>query len=72
VTAEVNEHALLLVAPTLPAEQVLRLFDAAVELHERIPRSLGSLFPPRPERAPHEDRWLRGHWTPDPTGNAGS
>lgn len=41
VTAEVNEHVLLLNAPTLPAEQVLRLFDAAVELHERNPRSLG-------------------------------
>jgi hypothetical protein len=67
VTADVNENVLLLTAPTLPTEQVLRLFDAAVELHERIPRSLGSLFPPRPHRGPHEDRWLQGRWTPDPT-----
>ena len=72
VTAEVNEHVLLLSAPTLPAEQVLRLFDAAVELHERIPRSLGSLFPPRPQRAPFEERWLHGSWTPDPTGTGGA
>ena len=68
VTAETNEDVLLLTAPLLEPVEVLRLFDAAVQLEERIPRSLGSLFPPRPERAPHEDRWLQGHWSPDPTG----
>jgi hypothetical protein len=67
VSVEVNEDVLLLTSPLLPPEQVLRLFDAAVELHERIPRSLGSLFPHRPERAPHEGRWLQGHWSPEPT-----
>jgi len=67
VTAETNDDVLLLTAPLLPPVEVLRLFDAAVELHERIPRSLGSLFPPRPERSPHEDRWLQGHWSPEPT-----
>ena len=72
VTAEVHEDVLLLSAPQLPAEDVLRLFDAAVELHRRIPRSLGSLFPPRPERAPHEARWLQGRWSPDPTHDVGA
>lgn len=67
VTAETNGDVLLLSSPLLPAEQVLRLFDAAVELHERIPRSLGSVFPPRPERSPHEQRWLQGHWSAEPT-----
>ncbi|MGH3115485.1 MAG: DUF3137 domain-containing protein [Gaiellaceae bacterium] len=67
VTAEVNDDTLLLSAPQLPAEQVLRLYDAAVALHRRIPRSLPSLFPPRPHEGPYEDRWLQGHWTPDPT-----
>jgi hypothetical protein len=67
VTAETNEDVLLLTAPLLSPVEVLRLFDAAVELSERIPRSLGSLFPKRPERAPHEARWLQGHWSPEPT-----
>jgi Protein of unknown function (DUF3137) len=67
VTFEANEHVLLLSAPELPVEQVLRLYDAAVAIHRRIPRSLPSLFPPRPSEGPYEDRWLQGHWTPDPT-----
>jgi len=68
VTAETNDDVLLLSAPLLAPEQVLRLFDAAVELHERIPRSLASLFPARPARARHEARWLQGRWSADPTG----
>lgn len=67
VAVDVNENVVLLSAPELPAEQVLRLFDAAVAIHERIPRSLPSLFPPRPAEGPHEDRWLKGRWSPDPT-----
>jgi hypothetical protein len=27
-----------------------------------------SLFPPRPMRSAHEDRWLQGRWSPEPTG----
>jgi hypothetical protein len=68
VSVETNEDVMLLTSPLLPPAEVLRLFDAAVELSERIPRSLGSLFPKRPERAPGEDRWLQGHWSPEPTG----
>ncbi len=67
ITVDVKEDVVLLSAPQLPAELVLRLYDAAVEIHERIPRSLASLFPPRPTEGPHEDRWLQGHWTPEPT-----
>ena len=67
VTVDVNEDVLLLWAPELPAEQVLRLYDAAVAIHRRIPRSLPSLFPPRPAEGPYEDRWLQGRWSPDPT-----
>ncbi|MGH2635344.1 MAG: hypothetical protein ACRDHU_04275 [Actinomycetota bacterium] len=72
VTVEVNEDVVLLSAPLLPAEQVLRLYDAAVAIHKRIPRSLPSLYPPRPHEGPFEDRWLQGHWTPDPTGGVGT
>lgn len=67
VTVEVNQDVVLLWAPELPAEQVLRLYDAAVAIHRRIPRSLPSLFPPRPAEGPFEDRWLQGRWSPDPT-----
>jgi hypothetical protein len=67
VTAEVNEDVLLLSAPALPAEQVLRLYDAAVAIDRRLPRVLPSLFPRRPTEGPYEDRWLQGRWSPDPT-----
>jgi hypothetical protein len=72
VTLDVNENAVLLWARELPAEQVLRLYDAAVAIHERIPRSLPSLFPPRPTEGPYEDRWLQGRWSPDPTEGVGA
>jgi hypothetical protein len=67
VTVDVNGDVLLLTAPLLAAEQVLRLYDAAVAIHRRIPRSLASVYPPSPVEGPHEDRWLQGHWGPDPT-----
>jgi hypothetical protein len=67
VTAETNEDTLLLFGRPLPAEQVLLLFDAAVRIHRRVPRVLPSLYPPRPSKGPHEDRWLQGRWSPEPT-----
>jgi hypothetical protein len=67
VTVDLKEDVVLFSAPELPPEQVLRLYDAALAIHERIPRSLSSLFPPRPTEGRYEDRWLQGHWTPDPT-----
>ena len=72
VTAEVNEDVLLLTGPRLPAEQVLVLFDTAIELLERIPRSLSNQYPPRPARGPHEQRWLQGRWSSDPTEGVGA
>jgi hypothetical protein len=68
VTAEVREDVLLLSAPQLPPEQVLVLFDTAIEIRRRIPRVVSSLFPPRPERGAHEARWLNGRWSPESTG----
>jgi hypothetical protein len=68
VIADVGEGTLLLWAPELPPEQVLRLLYAAIAIRRRIPRVLASLFPPRPTRGPHEHRWLQGHWSPEPTG----
>lgn len=67
VTVDLSEDVVLLWAPELPAVKVLRLYDAAAEIHERIPRSLPSLFPPRPHEGPYEDRWLQGRWSSDPT-----
>ena len=67
VTVDVNEDVLLLSAPELAPERVLRLYDAAVAIHERIPHSLPSLYPPRASEGRYEDRWLQGHWSPDPT-----
>jgi uncharacterized protein DUF3137 len=63
VGADVNEDVLLLSGPRLRAEKVLRLYDAAVAISERIPRSLASQYPPRPTRGPHEERWFQGHWS---------
>ena len=65
VTLEVNEDVLLLSAPLLPAEQALRLFDAAVAISDRVPRSLASRYPPRAAEGPFEARWLQGHWSAD-------
>lgn len=67
VIAEVGEGTLLLWAPELPPEQVLRLLYAAIAIRRRIPRVLASLFPPRPTKGPYEHRWLQGRWSPNPT-----
>ncbi|HZA26982.1 MAG TPA: hypothetical protein VE915_04950 [Actinomycetota bacterium] len=69
VVADVGEGTLLLWAPELPPEQVLRLLYAAIAIRPRIPRVLASLFPARPTRGPYERRWLQGRWSPDPTGD---
>jgi hypothetical protein len=66
VIVDVNEDVVLLSAPELPAEQVLRLYDAAMAIHGRIPRSLPSLFPPRPAEGPFEDRGSRATGPPNP------
>jgi hypothetical protein len=68
VIADVNEQTLLLWAPSLPPQAVLQLLQAATAIRRDLPRVMPSLFPPRAERGPHEDRWLQGRWTPGPTG----
>jgi hypothetical protein len=64
----VNDDTMLVHAPALPAADVLLLLDAARQVQQHVPRVLASLYPPEPEKGPHEDRWLAGHWTPEPTG----
>jgi hypothetical protein len=70
VSLEVNEDVLLLSAPLLAPERVLRLFDAASAIRRRVPRVISSLYPRRPSEGPHERRWLQGRWSPDPTGSS--
>jgi hypothetical protein len=73
ITTLAGDHALLLSANgLLPPERMLRLYEAAVAIHERVPRSLPSLYPPRPLESPHERRWLQGHWSEDLTHGAGA
>lgn len=72
VTIHVREHVMLLVSPLLEAGQVLVLLESARGLERAVPRVVASLYPPRPAEGPHEDRWLQGHWSPDPTGTAPS
>jgi hypothetical protein len=68
VSLTVNEDRLLLTAPLLPAAEVLLLLEATRLLGERVPMVVKSLYPPRPQEAPQEARWLLGHWSPDPPG----
>jgi hypothetical protein len=69
VTALVNEDRLLLIAPLLPAAEVLLLLEAARALRRYVPPVVASLYPPRPMKGPHEDRWLQGRWSPEPIGD---
>lgn len=69
VSLAVNEDRLLLHAPTVPPAQVLLLFDVARAIQAHVPSVVASLYPPRPMEGPHEDRWLQGRWTPEPTGS---
>jgi hypothetical protein len=68
VRVDVNEQVLLLSAACLPPDRVLMLLHAAGALRRHLPRVLSSLFPARPSRGPHEDRWLQGRWSPAPIG----
>jgi hypothetical protein len=63
----VNAATMLLVAPRLEAPQMLVLLSAARGLARAVPRVVSSLYPPRPEEGPHEDRWMQGRWSPEPT-----
>jgi hypothetical protein len=69
VLLDAYDGTLVLWAPHLPPERVLLLFEAARAVRRHVPRVVSELYPPRPERGPHEGRWLQGAWSPDPTGD---
>ena len=69
VTIAVNEDRLLLRAAELPPAAMLLLFEAARALARAVPSVLPALYPPRPAKGRHEDRWLQGHWSPEPVGD---
>jgi hypothetical protein len=69
VTIAVNEDRMLLRAPILPPAEVLLLLEAARALGRRVPPVVASLYPPRPLKGPHEDRWMQGHWSAEPIGD---
>jgi hypothetical protein len=68
VRLDVNEDCLLLSAPPLPPGQVLVLFETARALRRYVPPVVASLYPPRPLKGPHEDRWTQGRWSEEPIG----
>jgi hypothetical protein len=68
VTIAVNEDRMLLRAFELAPARTLLLFEAARALRPHVPAVVASLYPPRPSKGRHEDRWLQGHWSPDPIG----
>jgi hypothetical protein len=69
VTIAVNEDRMLLRAAPLPPAEVVLLFEAARAIARRVPPVVASLYPPRPTKGPHEDRWMQGHWSADPIGD---
>jgi hypothetical protein len=62
-----NEEWVLLFGPELPPADVLLLLEAARAIRDAVPSVLADLYPPRPTKSAYEDRWLQGHWSPDPT-----
>lgn len=72
VAVAVNEDRMLLRAPLLPPAEVLLLLEAARALMGRVPPVVASLYPPRPTKGQHEDRWFQGRWSADPVGNDGA
>lgn len=63
-----NEDRLFLFGPVLPPATTVLLLEAARAIGAAVPPVLTDLYPPRLEKSPYEDRWLQGHWSPDPTG----
>jgi hypothetical protein len=70
VVLDLDEGTLVLWAPLLQPGRVLLLFEAARAVERHVPRVVGELYPPRPDRGPHEDRWLQGRWSAEPTQDA--
>jgi hypothetical protein len=69
VSVAVNEDTMLLSAPQLPPGEMLLMLEGARTLRHRVPPVVASLYPPRPTKGPHEERWLQGRWSPDPIGD---
>lgn len=69
ITVLVNEDRMLLITSLLPAAEVLLLLEAARAIRRHVPVVVASLYPPRPTKGPHEDRWLQGRWSPEPIGD---
>ncbi|MEX1262820.1 MAG: hypothetical protein WEE66_02615 [Actinomycetota bacterium] len=69
VTVAVNADRLLLRAGELPPPEVLLLFEAARAIGRAVPPVIAGLYPPRASKGRHEDRWLQGHWSPEPIGS---
>jgi hypothetical protein len=69
VTIAVNEDRMLLFAGELSPGEMLLLFEAARAIRRVVPSVVASLYPPRPSKGRYEDRWLQGHWSPEPIGD---
>lgn len=69
VGVAVNEDRMLLRASDLEPAEVLLLFEAARAMRRSVPTVVADLYPRRPAKGQHEDRWLQGHWSPEPTGD---
>jgi hypothetical protein len=69
VTVAVNEDRMLLRATDPSPAETLLLFEAARAMQRAVPTVVAALYPPRATKGRHEDRWLQGHWSPDPIGD---
>ena len=69
ITVLVNEDRMLLHRVSPAAGEVLLLLEAARAMRRNVPKVVASLYPPRPMKGPHEDRWLQGRWSPEPIGD---
>jgi hypothetical protein len=69
VLVDANEDTVVLWAPLLPPARVLLLFEAARAVRRHLPRVVSDLYPARPQRGPHEERWFRGSSSAEPTGD---
>ena len=71
VAIAVNEDRLLVSATDLRPSEMLLLLEAARAMRRAVPPVLAGMYPPRPTKGPHEDRWMQGHWSPAPIGDDG-
>lgn len=70
VTTAVNEDRLLVSATDVGPAEMLLLLEAARAMRRAVPPVIADMYPPRPSKGRHEDRWMQGHWSPAPIGDA--